>query len=240
VTARSRAAFFAAAACSLAGAAAPSDTPQTLRPSDLVETPAQFVNHTVEVEIVERLNGVGGDAHAQACVALPESAPCVLSLVPPTFAADAPDRYARKFDTPLRPPVRVRGELLRDDGLTKVWPGYVIRVISAEPLPVEAPTRIASVAELLAHGERWNRHRIEVEGTWLHGFEVSTLDSPLLWLSVPRDAEVLNTPKKLSARGNRVRVTGLVFARPGRGYGHMGAATALLVASKLEYLGKGR
>ncbi len=237
MTGSRRSALFALATCALAGAAAPSDT---LRPSDLVEAAGRFVNSTVDVEIVEGLDGVGGDAHAQACVGLPEYAPCVLSLVPPTYAADAPDRNAQKFDAPLSPPVRVRGELLRDDGITRFWPGYVIRVISAEPLPVETPTRIASVAELLSHAERWNRHRVEVEATWVHGFEDSSLDSPELWLSVPKDAAVLNAPKKRFALGDRVRATGLVFACPGRRYGHKGAARALLVASKLEYLGKGR
>lgn len=211
-----------------------------LRPSDLLQAPEQFVNRTVEVEIVERLNGVGGDAYAQACVGLPESAPCVLSLVPSTFAPDAPDRHLRKFDRPITPPVRVRGEFLRDDGLTKTWPGYVIRVSSVEPLPLEPPARVGSVAELLANKERWDRRRVELEGTWRHGFEISNLDTRELWLSVPRDAEVLNAPKKRAPRGERVRVTGLVFARAGRGYGHMGAAGALLVASKVEHLGKGR
>lgn len=116
----------------------------------------------------------------------------------------------------------------------------MIRVASVEPLPVEPPTRVESVAELMAHKERWDRHRVVVDGTWLHGFERSNLDGRELWLSVSQDTEVLDRPKKPSARGERVRVTGLVFARPGRGYGHMGSAQALLVASKLEHLGKGR
>jgi hypothetical protein len=205
--------------------AQPARTP--LRPLDLVRSPEQFLNLAVEVEIVERLNGVGGDPHAQLCVSMPEAFPCVLSLIAPA---------------PLSSPVRVRGEFRRDDSLTREMrqPGYVIRVSSAEPLPEEVPARVASVAELLAQMERFDRRRIIIEGTWLKGFETSTLDGEI-WVHVGADVETVGKPrKKNDGRGNRVRLTGLLFARPGSRYGHMGSAAMSILASKVEYLGPGK
>jgi hypothetical protein len=209
--------------CLLASAETPE---RPLRPSDLLESPQRFLNHAVEVEIVERLNGVGGDPRAQLCVSLPEMFPCVLSLVAPA---------------PLTAPVRVRGEFQKDDTLTREMgqPGYVIRVSSAEALPAEEPIPVASVADLLAQRERFDRRRIVIEGTWRRGFEISDLDGEI-WVNAG-GAEVVGTPKKKegSGFGNRVRLTGLLFARPGSRYGHMGGAAMSLLASKVEYLGPG-
>lgn len=222
-----RAGAFASALSSLSLLASAQTANIRLRPLDLIDSPQQFLSHTVEVEIVEGLNGVGGDPHAQLCVAMPEAFPCVLSLIAPA---------------PLSSPVRVRGEFQRDDGLTEQArvPGYVIRVSSAEPLPEETPTRVASVAELLAQKERFDRRRIVIEGTWLKGFEISTLDGEI-WVHAGANAETVGTPSKKDhgSRGNRVRLTGLLFARPGRRYGHMGGATMSLLASRVEYLGSG-
>lgn len=218
-----------------AGEGAP---PPALRPSALLEDPARFLNRTVEVEIVERLNGVGGEPLAQACVGVPESAGCTLSLVPPGFEPGAVDRRTRRFEAPLVSPVRVRGQFLRDDGLGLSTPGYVIRVVSSEPLPAETPVVVASVKDLLSQKERLDRRLVVLEGRWQHGFERSTLDGLELWLSVSQDTVVTGQPpkKREALRGNRVRVTGRVFARPGRRYGHMGQAAALLSATRLEHL----
>ena len=68
-------------------------------------------------------------------------------------------------------------------------------------------------------------------------FEVSSLDGEI-WLETAPNATVIKlTDSTAGARANKVRVTGILFSKPGAHYGHLGGSKFQLVASKLEYLG---
>jgi hypothetical protein len=117
-------------------------------------------------------------------------------------------------------------------------PFYVIRVATWEPIAREAPTAVHSLAELKANPAQWDRRRIVYEGIYENRFEVSALDKEI-WLGFERNAELIGKPSEPNngSRINRVRVTGLLFAKPGALYGHLGGYSFELVASKVEFLG---
>lgn len=147
---------------------------------------------------------------------------------------DDPDRYRRRFEIVLTPPLRLRGELLEDPDLRRdEHRSYVLRVESIESLPVPAPIRVASVDELLADPARFDRATIEIEGTYEARFEVSALDGKV-WLSTAPDARVVGAPSE-GATKHRVRVIGTLFSRPGAHYGHLGGYPLMLVAREIEY-----
>lgn len=74
---------------------------------------------------------------------------------------------------------------------------------------------------------------------YVSGFEVSTLDGDI-WLGCEPGCERSGEPNERH-RGrstHRVRVTGLLYAKPGARYGHLGSCGFQLDASKIEYLGR--
>lgn len=212
---------------------------QELTTSQILSAPDRYVNRPVELVIVEQLRG---PASAQALAALeygqvrvdvPDGGPYDLSLMPSTFRLDDPNRYKKKFDRPLASPLKVRGVLLLDPELTH-RKSYVIRVTSYEVVSPPAPRPVRSLAEIDADPLKWDRQRIVYEGTYENGFEVSTLDRRI-WLEFSRTADRVNAPSRLAGK-HRVRITGYLYAKPGAGYGHLGACAYELIADRIEFL----
>lgn len=227
----------------VASAAAFAQTP--LRPGDLLANPQSYLNRNVEIDIVEPLSGprtpeaLARVEYGQLRVELPDGFGIELALVPPGFQANDPNRYKRKFDRVIVPPVRVRGEFLSDDDLAKQTkrPAYVIRVASIEPLPL-APAEPVNLAQLKADGPRWDRKRVIYEGVYRSAFEVSTLDDAI-WFGIAQNAVIVgkSSGENKGSRANRVRVTGMLFAKLKAHYGHLGSYRFELIADKVEYLG---
>lgn len=219
-----------------------------LRPTDLIEKPGHYLNRSVEVDIVEPLDGpvtpeaLASLEYGQVRVRVPDAkVPGEISLVPEAFHPQDPNRYRRKFDRVIEGPIRVRGEFLRDEEMTKALhnrPVYVIRASSIEPLALEPPKRVSSLAELESNRAFWNRKQIVYEGVYESRFEVSALDKAI-WLSSEYRAKIVGEPASTPGekRIHRVRVTGILFAAPNARYGHLGGYGLELLASKIEYLG---
>ena len=213
-----------------------------LRPSDLIENANNYLNQTVELEIVEPLYGpskpedLARVEYGQVQVRIPEGGNGTLSLVPQAFKASDPNRYRNKFDHVIESPVRVKGELLKDDEMSKAThaPAYVVRVLSMEPLVMGPPQKVASLDVIKASPAQWDRKQIEYEGTYQTGFEVSALDGDI-WLETAPNTKVIKAGT-VGTQANRVRVTGILFARPGARYGHLGGYKFQLTASKIEYV----
>jgi len=216
---------------------------EALRPLDLLQQADRHLGKTVVMDIVEPLRGpatkeaLARAEYGQVEVSIPEGHAATLSLVPGNFHPNDPARYRDKFDRVLTSPLRVRGELLRDEEMSKEKrPAYVFRVVAVEPLTLGPPMAVGSLAEIAADPRRFDRKVIDYEGSYRHGFEVSALDKDI-WLATDSGAAVLNKPPASSAvTPRRVRVTGILFARPGAHYGHMGGYRYQLQATRLEYL----
>jgi hypothetical protein len=212
------------------------------RPGDLVENPAAHLGKTVDVDIVEPLIGPTTAArlataeYGQVRVDSPDSRSADLSLVPATFRLDDADRYQKRFDRVLLPPLRVRGEFLEDRELSSSGRrrSYVIRVLLAQPLPKSTPIPVGSVADLLRDRARFDRATIEIEGELETRFEVSALEK-VIWLARYPDAHVQGAPEKPWGR-RRVRVVGVLFAKEGARYGHLGGYQLQLVATRVDDL----
>ena len=208
-----------------------------LRPSELIENADNYLNQTVELEIVEPLYGpskpedLAKVEYGQVQVHIPEGSNGTLSLVPQAFKATDPNRYRNKFGHVIESPIRVKGELLKDDEMSKATrrPVYVFRVLSMESLVMGPPQKV-SKADLAQS----DRKQIEYEGTYETGFEVSALDRDI-WLETTPNTNIIKSGN-VGSNANRVRVTGILFARPGAHYGHLGGYKFQLTASKMEYL----
>lgn len=218
-----------------------------LRPGDLLANPGAFLGRSVEVQIVEPLQGPRSAAalasaeYGQIRVWIPDGMGVDFSLVPASFRMEDPQRYRRKFDRVIAGPVRVRGELLSDAELAKGLgrPAYVLRVASVESLPPGPAVTVSSLAELQARAAALDRQSIVYEGIYRSGFEVSALDG-VLWLAMASDTEILGTPpaRDEGRKPHRIRVTGILFSKPGARYGHLGGYSMQIQASKVEYLGE--
>jgi hypothetical protein len=213
-----------------------------LRPSELIANANNYLNQTVDLEIVEPLYGpskpedLARVEYGQVQVRIPEGGNGTLSLVPQAFKVNDPNRYRNKFDRVIESPIRVKGELLKDDEMSKAShaPVYIVRVLSVEPLVMGPPQRVASLDVIKADPARWDRKQIEYEGIYQTGFEVSALDGDI-WLETTPNTKIIK-PGNVESHANRVRVTGILFARPGALYGHLGGYKFQLTASKVEYL----
>jgi hypothetical protein len=231
----------------IAGSSPPAPGPLPLRPADLLENAGRYLHRTVEIEIVEPLDGpatpemLSRSGYGQVGIRIPEGTGGNLSLVPSTFRLEDPERYHRKFDRVITSPVRVRGELLRDEELSKAYrrPAYVIRVATIAPLSLGPPQRLSALKEIQSAPARWDRKLITYEGVYKYSFEISSLDRDI-WLSIAPGAKIDGQPSEGSGTSsNHVRVTGILFAKPGASYGHLGGYRYELVASRVEYLGGG-
>jgi hypothetical protein len=214
--------------------------PAAVRPEVVLSEAERLLGHAVVVDIVEPLHGpataelLSRVEYGQVRVAIPEFGGAELSLVPAGFRLADPDRYRRRFERVLTPPLRVRGELLEDPELRRGnRRSYVLRVESIEPLPAPAPIHVASVDELLADPARFDRATIEIEGVHESRFEVSALEGKI-WLSTAPDAHVVGARRKGVSK-HRVRVIGTLFSKPGAHYGHLGAYPLMLIAREIEY-----
>jgi hypothetical protein len=227
-------------------AALPPPRSGVLRPNDLLDAPASYLGHEVEVTIVESLSGpptieaLAKAEYGQVRVDVIDDRGQDLALVPASFRAGDPDRYRSKFDRVIDGPVRVRGVFENDDELAKSAhrPAYVLRVTSIEPLALGAPLQLTRVAEIEANPAAWDRRLVVHEGVWSRGFEVSTLDDAV-WLSTARGMTEIGSAPAPPRGGTkeRVRATGFLFARPGASYGHLGAKRYQLIATRIEHLG---
>jgi len=213
-----------------------------LRPSELIENADRYLNQTVDLEILEPLYGpsrpedLARAEYGQVEVRVPEGTGGTLSLVPAAFKATDPNRYRNKFDRVIESPVSVKGELLSDDEMSKAThrPTYVVRVLSMKPIVMGPPQRIASLDVIKTDPAQWDRKQILYEGIYQTGFEVSVLDE--MWLETAPGTQIIKSGT-VGSQANRVRVTGILFARPGAHYGHLGGYRFQLTASKIEYLG---
>lgn len=213
-----------------------------LRPSELIENADRYLNQTVELEILEPLYGpsrpedLARSEYGQVEVRIPEGMSGTLSLVPAAFKATDPNRYRNKFDQVIESPVSVKGELLSDDEMSKAThrPYYVVRVLSMKPIVMGPPHRVASLDVIKTDPAQWDRKQILYEGIYQTGFEVSVLDE--MWLDTAPGTEIIKSGT-VGSQANRVRVTGILFARAGAHYGHLGGYRFQLTASKIEYLG---
>jgi hypothetical protein len=212
-----------------------------LRPAELIENANSYLNQTIELEILEPLYGPSKPEdlvraeYGQVEVRIPEGMSGTLSLVPAAFKTTDPNRYRNKFDRVLESPIRVKGELLSDDEMSKSThrPFYVVRVLSTEPVELGPPHKISSLNVIKADPAQWDRKQILYEGIYQTGFEVSALDE--MWLETGPNTKVIKQGS-VGSQANRVRVTGILFARPGARYGHLGGYKYQLTASKIEYL----
>ena len=213
-----------------------------LRPSELLDGANTYLNHSVEVEIVEPLYGpatieqLNKAEYGQVEVRIPEGASGRLSLVPQSFKVTDPNRYRHKFDQVIASPVKVAGEFLKDEEMSAAErrPVFVLRVSSIEPVHLGQPEKVRSLRDIESDPARWDRKLIIYEGVYQTGFEVSSLDGEI-WLEAAPQARI-NNPSNSGARANKVRVTGILFSKPGARYGHLGGSKYQLVATKLEYL----
>jgi hypothetical protein len=122
-------------------------TKNTLRPAELIESADSYLNRSVEVEIVEPLYGPSSAEqlarveYGQVEVRIPEGASGRLSLVPKAFNVTDPNRYRQKFDRVIEAPVKVRGEFLKDDEMSKAErrPVFVVRVSSIDAANLGKP-----------------------------------------------------------------------------------------------------
>ena len=214
----------------------------TLRPSELIDNASTYLNQTIDLEILEPLYGPSKPEdlvraeYGQVEVRIPEGMSGTLSLVPAAFKPTDPNRYRNKFDRVLESPIRVKGELLSDDEMSKAThrPFYVVRVLSVEPVEMGPPHRIASLNVIKADPAQWDRKQILYEGVYRTGFEVSALDDEI-WLETGPNTKIIKQGS-VGSQANRVRVTGILFARPGAHYGHLGGYRFQLTASKVEYV----
>ena len=212
-----------------------------MRPSELIENANTYLNQTVDIEILEPLAGprkpddLVRAEYGQVEVRIPEGMSGTLSLVPAAFKASDPNRYRNRFDRVIESPVRVRGELLSDDEMSRVThrPVYVVRVLSMEPVVLGPPQRIASLDVIKTNPAQWDRKQIVYEGIYQTGFEVSALAE--IWLETTANTQIIKHGS-VGAKVNRVRVTGILFSRPEAHYGHLGGYKFQLTASKIEYL----
>jgi hypothetical protein len=214
---------------------------QPLRPSELVENANRYLNQTVDLELVEPLYGpsrpedLARVEYGQVEVRIPEGMNGTLLLVPAAFKVADPNRYRNKFDRVIQSPVRVKGELLSDSEMSKNMRRsfYVVRVLSMEPIVMGPPHKIASLDVIKNDPAQWDRKQILYEGIYQTEFEVSALDE--MWLDMRPDTKIVK-PGNVGSHANRVRVTGILFARPGARYGHLGGYKYQLTASQIEYL----
>lgn len=213
---------------------------------ELIGHPEKYLGQVVTLEIVEPLNGPA-TLQAMATLEYPKyeielpnaRGRAELSLVTPAFQLQDPNRYKKKFDKVVESPLRATGEFLQDAEMTTALrrPVYVVRLNSWEPLAKAAPVKISSLAELESDPSKWDRQRVVYEGVYENRFEASSLDGKI-WLSFGRGVQVSNPPAE-APHGpvkNRVRATGLLFAKPGQTYGHLGGYSFELIADKVEYL----
>lgn len=215
-----------------------------LKPSELLAEPERYLNKTVDVQIVERLYGPSTEAALKASeyggmeVMIPDSGGGTVKLVPAAFKPGDPNRFKNKFEGILRAPLRVKGEFLKDDEMSASMrrPYYVLRVASWEPAALEAPVT-ATLEEIKKDPAKWDRKRVIYDGRYENRFEVSSLDQEI-WLSFANDAEISGQRPKPEGgfHKSRVRVTGVLFSKPGAHYGHLGGYAFEILASKVEYM----
>jgi len=238
--------FFFGFAMSCSGTAPAGSPSGPLRPADLLKNPKDYLNRSVEIEIIEPLTGPPTPQHlataeyGQVRIEMPDAIGTELSLVPAAFRVEDPNRYHQKFDRVIQAPIRVKGEFLSDDDLAKNLhrPVYVLRVASWEAIAREPAVALHSIAEVKANPEKWDRKRVVYEGVFETRFEVAALDKEI-WLGFEGNTEVVGKPVEISPgrRVNRVRVTGTIYSNPSVRYGHLGGYAFELMASKVEYLG---
>lgn len=220
----------------------PAQTPKNpFRVPELVQHAKTYLNQSVDVEILEPMYGAATPEelarveYGNVLVHVPEGMDGTLSLVPASFKPTDPNRYRNKFDRVIQSPVRVKGQLLHDDDMSKCWrrPAYVIRVSAIEPLDLGQPEKVSSLDAIKSDPAKWDRKYVLYEGIYKTGFELSALDGDI-WLETGRNAEIIKTGS-IGSQENRVRVTGILFSRGGH-YGHMGYSKFQITATKIEYL----
>ena len=149
---------------------------------------------------------------------------------------DADERQLARFIRPNpggdRLTARVRGTVSRQ-GRT-----VVLSVNTVESAPPPEPIVVRSVTALRARRRRYNGAYIQLEGTEVHRFEVSSFDG--MWLSHSGDVKIRCSPVRIRSapsggRFYRSRITGIVLTR-GR-HGHLGGYREEIIATEIVHLG---
>lgn len=212
-----------------------------ITPTELLASPDQYLGKSVEVRIVEPLYGPSTEAalksveYGQMEVMMPDVSGKTLDLVPSAFKPEDPNRFKKKFDRVIASPLTVKGDILKDAEMTESMnrPYYVIRVASWEPLNLGEPTAVKSLDQIKADPAKWDRKPVVYEGTYESRFEVSALDRDI-WLQFQPNTQITNRPNDKEA-AHKVRVTGILFSKPGSRYGHLSGYSFEILASKLEF-----
>lgn len=204
--------------------AACSQPPTALRAIDLAADPEPHVGKDVSLTIVEDL--LTSEARGDLRVDLPEYPDRTLALAVPV-------------GRPLpESPALVVGRVRRAANQS----GWVVDVTSSRPLARGPYESAPSIDAILAEPSRWDRRWVTYEGTWTSGFESSELDERI-WLDLHASAReaassLPPSPRAPGAppRRTRVRVQGILYARPQSGYGHLGHSPLAIVADRLVVL----
>jgi hypothetical protein len=207
------------------GEPVPVDTPKpdlgapvSGRPGDILDHPDRFLGHLVDLDIVEPLEGPQTEAARSSAeygfyrVRIPDAVGTEVSLVPAGYTPRDERRYRLTFDTVLQAPLHVRGDVLLDPTLTPK--AYVVRVVASRALDLGPPVRVGDVSTLV--DDRYDRKLVEVEGEARSAFEVAAIGQNV-WVS-GGTYRPGTFPPPSSANGH----VGILFAKKGAMYGHLG------------------
>ena len=210
-----------------------------VRAIEVLEHADGWLGKELTVDIYESLYD---DGHSSAApeggydVEVADRGTDILNLVP-----DGRDIEALPED--LEPPFQIRATLERDDYWEersgRTWRRLVVHDI--RPLRFPEPVWAESAEAILRRPRQWHGRYVELEGSWLTGFEASQIDR--MWIDPYNSVEVVCAPAQdpedeHGMRGRlqttRVRLVGFVYTKGG--YGHMGMGKAKLAATKLTFL----
>lgn len=158
-----------------------------------------------------------------------------LVLAPAESDAERAAGALPELPAKIHAPIRVHGTVRV--GRHPDW--LVIVAHDITPLPLPTPAKV-TVADLRADRTKWARAYVEIEDTYVSGFEASLLGSGPgnAWLDYYPDVDVRCEPKRTGQPGEyveaKVRVRGWAYT-DGQ-YGHMGGSDVLILATEVVYL----
>jgi hypothetical protein len=199
--------------------ASPDVTPLAARPGEILEHPEKYAGHAVDLTVVEPLRGPATDDQRTRAdygyyeVTVPEGPNGTLDLVPEEFRLEDEARYRARFEHVVAPPLRIRGEVLHDPGMPT--PTYVVRVHSVMPIQFGPPVHISAATGLGDDGH-FDRRLVEIEGEYRQAFEVSAIGKDI-WVSTGN-----YRPGAIGAPASPASHVGVLFAKKGAHYGHLG------------------
>jgi len=208
--------------------------PKAKRAKELFDH-ADWIGAPIQVEIYEPLYDADHSSAADAGgydIQVADVGPKRLGVTPAQSPAEKAAGALAALAADLRPPIRVRGVL----GRSRI--GLRIIAHEIEQLSFPEPTRVTS-AQLLGEPTKWSGRYVEIEDTWLSGFEASFLGKSGVWLDFYPSITIRCAPPKApsrdrSATSRPVRVVGYAYTEGH--YGHLGSGSAEVVATQLVHL----